>query len=287
MTDVVESFKTCSQFFFKDKPPMIPGILENSVSMDQNRYRIICQKYIKDDKDLQIYRFATLYDTTNKIPIFSAYKYTGHAGKRPKCPKWRTEPQLDDSEQAVDRDYLNNEMNVNRGHLFPCCHAADQDTVEATFTLTNAVPQYKNFNGGSWSHMELTVREIMNCRDENIPGDILAYVLTGAVPNTKTPPHILNNRVNIPSHMWTVFCCYNSKSKEWLSQAHWAENIDESKEEDKKIISVKTLKELQDFLKSKYNKEISLFNGDCLDLLKADASPPLDTDGDDEPDVEE
>lgn len=78
-------------------------------------------------------------------------------------------------------------------------------------------------------------------------------MLTGAVPDSKTPPDILNDRVNIPSHMWTVFCCYNSTSEKWLSQAHWAENIDKSNEEGKKI-SEKTLKELQDFLKSKYNK---------------------------------
>ncbi|CAM4639130.1 unnamed protein product [Leuciscus chuanchicus] len=195
---------------------------------------------------------------------------------------------LEDSEQAVDGDYKNNKMNVNRGHLFPCCHAADQDTVEATFTLINAVPQDISFNGGSWSRMELTVREIMNshCSDENIPGKISAYVLTGPVPNTKTPPqHLLNNRVNIPSHMWTVFCCYNSKSKKYVSQAHWGENIDENIKE-KKSISVKTLKDLQDFLKSKYNKESSLFNGDCLDLLKADVSPPPEAEACDEPDKE-
>lgn len=180
-------------------------------------------------------------------------------------------------------------MKVNRGHLFPCSHAADEDTAKSTFTLTNAVPQDITFNGGSWRTMEETVRKIMNshCSDEKNPGNILAYVLTGAVPNTKTPPDLLNNRVNIPSHMWTVFCCYNSKSKKYVSQAHWAENIDESKEKGKKIC-VKTLKELQDFLKSKYNKESSLFNGDCLDLLKADVSPPLEAEAcDDEPDVEE
>ncbi|XP_056088740.1 endonuclease domain-containing 1 protein-like [Rhinichthys klamathensis goyatoka] len=286
MTDVVDSFETCKQFFLKE-PPMISGILEKSVSKNQNVYRIICQKY------KNIFRYATLYDITNKIPLFSAYKYTGHhTGKRPKS-KWRTEPQLEDSNagmsqgcsnQACNGDYLNNQMNVSRGHLFPCCHAADEDTAESTFTLTNIVPQSIIFNSGSWSRMEQKVREIMNshCRDEKNREEVSAYVLTGAVPNTKKPSaDVLNNRVNIPSHMWTVFCCFNSKSNKYVSQAHWAENIDE----DTNDISVKTLKELQDFLKSIYNKETSLFNGDCLDPLKADASPPPNTDACDEPDV--
>ncbi|XDV33826.1 hypothetical protein PO909_004094 [Leuciscus waleckii] len=271
MTDVVKTFKKCSQFFFKDQPPVIPGILKNSVSKKQNQYKIICQKYNN------IHRYATLYDITSKIPIFSAYKYTGHQnGDR---VPWMVELKLEDlnagmsevcSNQACNRDYMNNKMDVNRGHLFPCCHAADQDTVASTFTLTNIVPQNINFNRGSWSRMEQTVGEFMNshCSDENNPGEILAYVLTGAVPST--PPHILNNKVNIPSHMWTVFCCYNSKSKKYESQAHWAENIDESKEEGKKIIIVKTLKELQDFLKSKYNKVSSLFKNDCLKSLEAE-----------------
>ncbi|XP_056088735.1 endonuclease domain-containing 1 protein-like [Rhinichthys klamathensis goyatoka] len=260
MTDF-DSLETCKQFFLKDQPPMISGILEKSVSKNQNLYRIICQKY------KNIYRFATLYDITNKIPLFSAYKYTGHTGERPKT-KWRTEPQLEDSNagmsqgcsnQACNGDYLNNQMNVNRGHLFPCSHAADEDTAKSTFTLTNAVPQSISFNGGSWRIMEEKVREIMNshCRDEKNREEVSAYVLTGGVPNTKKPSaDVLNNRVNIPSHMWTVFCCFNIVSNKYVSQAHWAENIDEDTK--KGTISVKTLKELQDFLKSKYNKETSL-----------------------------
>lgn len=87
MTDVVDSFKTCKEFFFKEKTPEFPGILENSFSKNQNQYRIICQKY------KNVYRYATLYDIQNKIPLFSAYKYSGHKGKRPNVP-WMIEPQV-------------------------------------------------------------------------------------------------------------------------------------------------------------------------------------------------
>ncbi|XP_067217572.1 endonuclease domain-containing 1 protein-like [Chanodichthys erythropterus] len=287
MTDVVDSFETCKGFFFKEKCPVFPGILENSVSKNQNQYRIICQKY------KNTYRYGTLYDIKNKIPLFSAYKYTGHTGKRPNVP-WMMEPQLDDlnagmsafPNQANNGDYVNKE-HVNRGHLFPCCHAADQDTAESTFTLTNAVPQYTTFNGGSWSVMEQKVKSTMDskCRDEKNENNILAYVLTGAVSNTRTPPHLLKNKVNIPSDMWTVFCCYNKESKKWVSQAHWAENKDESKG-DGKTIPPKTLGDLQTFLKSKYNKENKLFPDGCSDYLDADVSPPPVTDCCDEPDIE-
>ncbi len=67
---------------------MIKGILEESASQDNTRYKLICQKYKNN------YRYATLYDTTNKIPVFSAYKFTGKRFyQRPKR-QWMIEPQV-------------------------------------------------------------------------------------------------------------------------------------------------------------------------------------------------
>ena len=87
-TDVVKDVSECAQFFMNRTPPTIPGVLEKGIIQDQNHYKPICQKY------KNAMRFMTLYDTVNKIPVFSAYKYTGHTGKRPKTPSWRTEPQV-------------------------------------------------------------------------------------------------------------------------------------------------------------------------------------------------
>ncbi|XDV33830.1 hypothetical protein PO909_004098 [Leuciscus waleckii] len=267
MTKVVDSFSTCSEFFFDGQPPKISGILENSVSLDNNRYKIICQQY------KNAYRFATFYDTTKKIPVFSAYKYTDHYNGRPHLP-WMIEPELEHidgemREPCVNQAFLGDswtQKEFNRGHLFPNGHAADQNTAESTFTLTNTVPQFETFNNGSWLRMEENVRDYMHshCRDKDNINNILAYVLTGAVPGKRAP---LNKRVNIPSHMWTVFCCYNSGDRKWVSQAHWAENIDESKDPDK-TIRAKTLEKLQEFLQKQYNGEYRLFFNDCSDLIK-------------------
>lgn len=87
MTEVVDSFNTCSQFFFNKQPPVIPGILKNSVSKN-NRYKLICQKYNN------AYRFATLYDTTNRIPVFSAYKYTEKGYFKRPNKEWMTESEV-------------------------------------------------------------------------------------------------------------------------------------------------------------------------------------------------
>ncbi|XP_050957320.1 endonuclease domain-containing 1 protein-like [Labeo rohita] len=285
MTEVVDSFKQCSGFFFKEEPPKINDILERSVSLDDNRYKLICQKY--NGKN----RYATLYDTKNKIPVFSAYTYNGRKiSGRPKIP-WMIEPQLELTDemhkpcvsQACTQDYFN-QLNLCRGHLFPQFHAADEDTAKSTFTLTNIVPQIKTFNSRSWNRMEENVKKVMDshCRVEKGRSKILAYVLTGAVPSQNNP---MKGKVNIPSHMWTAFCCYNRKSKKWESQAHWAENIDESNDKGK-TISKKSLKDLQDFLKINYTETI-LFKDQCSEMLNAHVSQPLEPDSDEQYDEEQ
>ncbi|KTF79235.1 hypothetical protein cypCar_00036756 [Cyprinus carpio] len=158
--------------------------------------------------------------------------------------------------QAISEDYQNNNYNVNRGHLFPCRHAADVVTAESTFTLTNAVPQKKSFNELSWSRMEDETKNIMStCKNNN--NEVLAHVLTGAIPGDSK----LKEKVNIPSYMWMAFCCYNSMEKKWVSQAYWAENIEEDSKN--KTIDKKSLQEIQEFLGKAWVKNVQLFKKDC------------------------
>ncbi|XP_031647568.1 endonuclease domain-containing 1 protein-like [Oncorhynchus kisutch] len=177
LSHVVDKFSDvpqCPKFFLEGTTPNLPGILVGGTVQDQNRYKPICQKY----KDT--YRFATLYDTTNMIPVFSAYTFSGPpTDPRPKGQPWMIEPQLEGIDveemktqhevkvlnnntdigvdhQAVDTDYSAtiSSMDLDRGHLFPCNAAPDDATMRSTFTLTNAVPQERGFNRGRWKTME-------------------------------------------------------------------------------------------------------------------------------------
>ncbi|KAI2653107.1 Endonuclease domain-containing 1 protein [Labeo rohita] len=269
VSEVVDSFGTCSEFFFNEQPPVIPGVLRNSVSQDNSCYKLICQKH------KNAYRFATLYNTANKIPVFSAYKYTGNSAER--VIPWMIEPQLEPlntemcEEPCINQtntgDYRNTQ-NLTPGCLFPNSHAADEITAESTFTLTNAVPQCASFKNHSWRLVEENFRSIMHshCRDKNNRENILAYVLTGAVPS---PDKFLNDRVNIPSSMWTVFCCFDTKSETWLSQGHWAEN----KERNIANINAKPLETLQTFLQKQYGAGTKLFNDKCFSFFNATNRP--------------
>ncbi len=87
--EVVESMSDCAEFLLNKTPPHVPRILEGGNILNPERYKPICQT-------LNYKRhFVTLYDTENKIPVFSAYKYKGDDGsKRPGRPRWNIEPQV-------------------------------------------------------------------------------------------------------------------------------------------------------------------------------------------------
>ncbi|XP_014038464.1 endonuclease domain-containing 1 protein-like isoform X2 [Salmo salar] len=247
------------------KTPNITDILVDGTVKNQTRYKPICQKY------KNIYRFATLYDMTKRIPVFSAYTFTGPpTDPRPHQP-WMIEPQLENishqhdmvenksvthNHQAADADYDKNHMNMERGHLFPCSHAPHDATMRSTFTLTNAVPQERGFNRGRWRVMECKVRKSLelNCKDNN--NKIKAYVVTGAVPSSSNE---LNKRVNIPDLLWTAYCCYNNKMKKWMAQAHWGDN----KNVMGNALNPLTLEELEGMLKNKYNGDVAVFDSKC------------------------
>ncbi|CAB1345628.1 unnamed protein product, partial [Coregonus sp. 'balchen'] len=272
--------KECSDFFLEGTTPNLPGILVDGTVKDQNRYKPICQlfKYMKKKVVVYNYMFATLYDTTNKIPVFSAFTFTG-VGSSEERPTWMIEPQLDGepdpdmslendgvtyTHQAVNQDFDNsvNPTGLEKGHIFPKSYANQPANQNSTFTLTNCVPQVQSFNDGSWGTMERKVRKILlkQCLDNT--GKPKAYVVTGAVPSKS---NTLNNRVNIPSLLWTAYCCKN-KQGTWVAGAHWGEN---KKETGKETLPSNTLADLYKMLNQYYgdvkhsNDGVKVFPDDC------------------------
>ncbi|KAM4564408.1 uncharacterized protein V3H82_013471 [Fundulus diaphanus] len=244
--EVVESMSDCSQFFLYQTPPHVPGVLEDGKILDQNRYKPICQTY-KNQK-----RFVTLYDTRNKIPVFSAFRFVGEVDKKRPNKCWKIEPQLENdyknmqfvsqkmeyNHQASDIDYKNSTI-FDKGHIFPSSYASTNDDKKSTFTLTNIVPQAESFNKGSWNKMEQCVKCIMEKYCINNNNDTEGFVVTGAQPSSDRK---LNNRVNIPSALWSAFCCYNANKEAWIASAHWGDNVpDESKNKFLETVTLEAL----------------------------------------------
>ncbi|KAI4897140.1 hypothetical protein NFI96_028486 [Prochilodus magdalenae] len=209
MGKVVRDFTECSGFFLNDEPPEF-----NDGTASPGRYVHICQKY------QDTYHYATLYDTQNRIPVYSAYLYKrGSDCTIPRPSKtWMIEPQLEDNNngdemalqghmriynnQAYNSDYENS--GYNKGHLYPFCHIDSEDAGKSTFTLTNAAPQKCDFNKRWYSKVENDVRKSL---DDCVNTGRKAHVVTGVVPSRGDEYLVIKHRVNVPSFFWTAFRC--------------------------------------------------------------------------------
>ncbi|XP_061845525.1 endonuclease domain-containing 1 protein-like [Colius striatus] len=254
--EVVTSFQSsCPQFFFRGTPP--------NKALEPESPAWICQRYENH------YYFATLYDRSKRIPVYSAYLYQPESGKRPNT--WLVEPQLMGSSypktmekewtllnnfgvsldqisnsQAILQDYKNL-TGLNRGHLNPSGHHNSSSSRTATFTLTNIVPQNQKLNGGEWNNYEqqTMMRKTQGCKT--------TYVVVGAVPGNN---YIAKGRVNKPSHIWSSACCEvnSNQRKAWAVIA----------ENDKNEVELLTLGQLEDRLTQLYGRDtVSLFDNSC------------------------
>lgn len=249
LAEVVDDFKSkCPQYFMNGIPPTVPRGAQ---------YKQICQT-LNDTK-----YYATLYDTNNKIPVYSAYKYIGKEQcKRP--GSWYIEPQLEDNKAGINmelkgRRVLNNQASnddyensgYHKGHLAPVCHAVSQACVNATFTLTNAAPQDGSFNSKWYQKVERIMVETL--KKHGALNN--SHIVTGVVPGN----NIIKNRVRVPSHFWSAYCCKN-ETNQLISGGFIGENSKGS------IIDSKTVKDLETELKNLYQVEsFFLFDNNCRD----------------------
>ncbi|KAG9274518.1 endonuclease domain-containing 1 protein-like [Astyanax mexicanus] len=203
---VDESFRECSHFLYHQKPPQ--GVRQPGLHM-------ICQRFEG------VPRYATLYDPARRIPLYSAYTFKGSNGEKMGNYPWMYEPQLSSASetgnmqpfpqsgvgqrleegQAVLADYTDAFI-YERGQLNPDQHQSMVGDKAATYTLTNVVPMTKEFLRKRWEPYLETVRQRLNnyCRGK-------AYVVTGITTAGLTMRRANINRVTVPKHIWSAYCC--------------------------------------------------------------------------------
>ncbi|TNN01333.1 hypothetical protein fugu_010715 [Takifugu bimaculatus] len=227
--DVVERFEDqpeCLKHFYEEKVPewgsSTPGAAR------------LCQRF--DNR----FHFATLFDTNRRIAVYSAYFFQpSNGGGREK--RWFVEPQLVNmswqagmkdgywlgkdhpgvylgERQALNEDYTHS--GYDRGHLNPNGHHPVPSR-NATFTLTNVVPQNPKLNQNAWRIHESEMTELFRDRCSK------AFVLVGAVPSSDR--WIVKNnvrRVNIPDYIWNAYCCVDNNGRPIQSGAGAARNTE-------------------------------------------------------------
>ncbi|TNN40246.1 Endonuclease domain-containing 1 protein [Liparis tanakae] len=204
---VSSSFKGCSHFFYMQTPP---------AGMEGADLRRVCQKY--SDK----LRYATLYDGSRRLPLYSAYIFRKSDGKRTVDTPWMYEPQLvSDNEggnmralplaedtppliehsQAVLEDYTD-AVDYKRGPLNPDLHQSEPDDKSSTYTLTNVVPLITHFLDASWKPYLDTIRRRLNnfCHGK-------AFMVAGVTVPGGTLQRESRDRLAIPKHLWLAYCC--------------------------------------------------------------------------------
>ncbi|VDI10578.1 Hypothetical predicted protein [Mytilus galloprovincialis] len=207
-TEVVKSYNECwpHRFFYQGFPPTLLTYSKDIV--------IICQQFKNEP------RYVTLYDTKNRIPLFSATQPTqadvlktksDKNGKPETRDQFFIEPNLADKggknmieyqpenlnlnnphdakygqKQALDVDYRVRDKHVyDRGHLNPqLFNNKDDNSKIATNALTNIAPQYKEFNQNTWKKLEEGIKKNLreNCI-EVFPGARM-FVVVGVEPSS-------------------------------------------------------------------------------------------------------
>ncbi|XP_027034333.2 endonuclease domain-containing 1 protein-like isoform X3 [Tachysurus fulvidraco] len=283
LMEVVTDFqKTCSKFFIQSpnrKHIITPTVFKGS------QYKQICQRLN------YIYTFATLYDTKNRIPVYSAYTFSGEKQALDQEEVWKNEPQLENMSncpemrnmreitdvemdeyfhQAVSRDYMESIIPYTRGHVFPNQYAADQNQADSTFTFTNIAPQTNNSNREWDKKVEKPMRgEIETLfKQKNAKK---AFIVTGVVPgnswisitrkDNNNNDNTLVQGVNIPSFYWTAFCCYYNQTTT-ISKAYLVrQNEPNPKSYEITRLSVDMLNRR---LSSLYKEDFKVFSDMCL-----------------------
>lgn len=169
--------------------------------------------------------------------------------------------------QAETRDYTHNGMRLDRGHLSPnSINANDHDKQVSTFTLTNAAPQFAEFNEKSWRNYECVAKQTIM----DLAPNEKVYVMTGTFGAAKDSSgndmwmngdHIdkKKNPVLIPGYYWKAVC-YPGNTETGKSSWGYAliqENVDEDRGTDPK--EYLKIREFSD----KYFKD-DLFGAECM-----------------------
>uniref|UniRef100_A0A8C8S1Y9 Endonuclease domain-containing 1 protein n=1 Tax=Pelusios castaneus TaxID=367368 RepID=A0A8C8S1Y9_9SAUR len=249
----VGSFDECKQYFCKEFQPF---------GFQISHWAQICQRYNRQ------YHFATLYDKANRIPYWSAYilSVANCPDQTSRKRQWFVEPQVSPStenestlsekelrfSQAINEDY--EDTSYTRGHLNPYSFQCD-DSSTATFTLTNAVPMEPYFNQVRWHKLEKNLKRqlIENC----ISKRGTAYLVTGAVPSDNEKiPKTDEDKVSVPSHIWTAVSCDHPDNNRKFSFAFLAENKAASR------LQLMSVEQLNSELSRLYSRTIKIFSND-------------------------
>jgi endonuclease G len=142
--------------------------------------------------------FRICYDTSLKAPVWTEYELRpGHlaGAPAPRRPDFRLDPSAA-FPTASNADFRNS--GYSRGHLVPAADfAGSVEARQATFFLTNVVPQHQSVNAGRWRMLENAVRRIAARADSVV-------VFSGPLFESEQTEFLAPGGVAVPTHTYKV-----------------------------------------------------------------------------------
>ncbi|XP_068691954.1 uncharacterized protein [Montipora foliosa] len=278
-------------FFAGNKPPEnLPGI-----SGGTN----IQQKLPADPPSTPPY-FVSLFDPARNIPFYSAYKVTPAQATaiethRRKDFNWRNPKDAKGQGIPVDGAYkeaiTKYKQPLSRGHMNPSgINSFDQNFMKATFTLTNAAPQFEASNSDLWQTFETRIRTYAKSTCGNSKRGGTLYLLTGTsdfglkpgsagkpVQDTTIPLPFTTTtfskgiKLVTPRAVWTAGCCeWNGKAESFAVMSN--------NQKDKSLLyqTEMSVADLEVLLTAKGSLGVKLFPGaaKCGDTSSKIILPP-------------
>ena len=190
---------------------------------------------------------------------------------------------------GVDNAYkqaIRTDREITRGHMNPSAiNSFNKDFMTATFTLTNAVPQFKESNCGPWQEFETKIVDY--AKDICGPSGGTLYLLTGRsengiIPDPLNPGKVVQDvpklpvinkfgSVNLltPRSVWTAGCCLWTEPGRVLGSlwpARRAQSFavmsNNQEDKDKLYQTQMSVRELEELLGDQNSAAVNLFPGD-------------------------
>jgi endonuclease G len=153
--------------------------------------------------------FVLCHSSVHKVPVWVGYELLpSHLARvAARHSRFRADARLSVA-GAADEDYRNS--GFSRGHMAPAADFAWSDeSMRATFLLSNAAPQRQSVNAGVWARLEAAVRRIAAESDA-------VYVFTGTLFGA-APETIGHGRVAVPGHTFKVVLALRGERRHMLA----------------------------------------------------------------------
>ncbi len=155
-----------------------------------------------------------MYETRTKIPAYVYQEFfcssQESCGDR-SASSFREDLEIPKSQRSKPRDYLGS--GYDRGHMCPAMDCtSSQESMDASFLLSNIVPQNQKHNRGYWPKLEKLVRKLAKDHEMTQVFTGCLFLPTKCSDGKRRVIYevIGEGNIAVPTHLFKVIFCYQN-----------------------------------------------------------------------------